>query len=359
MIPPLSVAGTAVAKYDMMTTDGSTVYVAYSRPSDTTYFDVAAYSPSSGWTAYQSTAPDDTTAQGHRPMAGVVENGHLAGYSVESDASIWREVFDLGTQAWTSSNTGSLQPQRSTIAYTNSWLVFEGAYDSPGASMCETQASTLTFPIDATSTATAPEGDDSPLGSLAEPYAVATTDHVFFFGGYNIPADSPGCNVSEPRTPLYNGAFYDPATGIWSTSVPLGPSAGSDFVDFAFAALPTGQVVVLENYTSIFGRADILAPGQTAFTAGPILPAGLWGRIDTSDDYATLAGTAAGVVVWSSGTNDGVLYDPTTNTATPICAPPGTVSNTFMASTPTGVVLLGDGQAGTSSTTSQSAYLSF
>jgi len=359
MIPPLTVSGAAIAKYDLMTNDDSTVYVAYSRPSDTTFFDVAKYTPAGGWSAYQSAAADDPAAQGKRPVWAMPENGHLAGFSVESDTSVWREVFDFSTQKWSWSSTGGIQPQRAGTAYTRDWIVFEGMYDSPSAGTCETLPSTMVYAIDATSTRTAPSGGDSPLGSLAGPYGIAAGSQVFFFGGYAIPAQSGGCNVSEPRTYLYSGAFYDPNADVWSTGVPLGASAGATYTFFHLAALPSGQVVLFENYTNVYGRADVLAPGQTSFTQTAPLPADLWYRLNDPGNYATIAGTAAGVVVWSTPSGTGVLYDPVKNAMTPICAPPAAVANTYMAATSNGVVLLGDGQLGTNSTTAQSAFVTF
>jgi len=348
-IPPFTLTD-GPERYVGVTSVGETVYLLYTRPTNPEATDLATWTQATGWTTFASTPAVD--------MSYVYQfekrDDHLVvWYSPGGGGTPVRAVYDLGTHGWALSDPFSgwnpdYLPGRTggSPALATDWLVYEGEFfstrDSQTGQMdtCRTRERTRVFPFDDPPPEEPPATpSDDPLGSRAGPLGVDAGEWVFYWGGTYTPPTQ-ACWYDYSRIKQFDGAFFNPALGIW------GPAVAVPDVDPG--SLPTWpmsprgvwtgtEVVIFEDYTGTV-RANRLAPGQTEFRST---------ALNYSFEYAlnngALAGGPFGVVVW--GEDSGYHLDLSTMALSEICAAPADIAGVrrfYARGTEDSVVLFGD-----------------
>jgi hypothetical protein len=334
-IPALMVNGTAVAPL-AMTTDDHTVYVVYRRPGDNTFLDVASYAPGGSWRTFRSvTSLGDYPSPMFDPAIFVVRGDHLVLWLWGGTGSTpTRGVYSLSTHDWTT-QTLYLTGGAPALAVTDDWLISWGEfYETSGEQMCVTEATFGEGSIDATQPPVSSTLGTSPLSDRAWAYGAGAGRYAFIYGGCQVPS-SMACWAQEyPKIWLQDGAFFDPTTGTWGTSIDATVIASGCSNSGGQSKAPwTGQDLVFFGVDTVY----LIAPGETAFRSKD--DTANVGRLSGGVQLGGQFQSKPGVLLWSSGS--GVLYDPAANTAQTICAPAATVPQDFSRTTSSGAVFMG------------------
>ncbi len=355
-IPPLRLEGEEVPVFAAAWRDG-VLTVVHGLPAADGRLDVATYTAAQGWRTFRSAVDLDPPVSGVITFAAHPDHVAMWYYPRAGGGGPFRAVHDLETRTWAVTdpfrqwNRDFIPPyRRAGMAANDHWVVYAGEFfeaerPPPTNNECRTREATNVFPLSDPPTAVAGNRGDSPLEDRASPVGVGVGDWVFFYGGTRTP-HTLACWHMYPQIPLYDGAFFNPTTGVWGPLLAMG-GGGVPWPSRPQLVRIGDEVLLLEDFGGVL-RAHRAAPGQ----AEPVTEDApeLVRRLQRRPDNRNVAGTPGGAVVFATG-GEGVVFDVLANTAQPLCAPPAGVTVTpgaYGLGTPDGAIFVGGGDAGSS-----------